>query len=84
MSRCHAQEIDPRAVQAVCRAAAEGRESGRRQALQEAAAVAARRARRARSVLLLSVTTALLIGFSAGLLMGAGAHRAKEHSGGVE
>lgn len=70
-ARCHAQEIDLRAFRAVLRAAAEGRREGHEQALREAERVHASRARRARIVLAFSVLTALFVGLSVGVLVGA-------------
>jgi hypothetical protein len=72
----HAREIDLGAVQAVCRASAEGRRTGRQETLREAAVLVRRGARRARWILFLSVATALLVGFTAGLLLGATSPRA--------
>jgi hypothetical protein len=73
--RCHAQEIDLRAVRAVTRAAEQGREEGRRATLAESALLAERHARRARVVLSLAVATALFLGFGAGVVVGARAPR---------
>lgn len=78
MRRIHAQEIDLRAVQAVCRAGREGHESGRREALREMALANEGLARRRRHMLVLAVITAFLIGFSAGLFLGATSPRARE------
>ncbi len=76
IKRLHAKEIDLGAVQAVCRASAEGRKSGRQDALREVAAADRRSARRARWVLFVSIVTALLVGFTVGLLLGATSPRA--------
>ena len=72
----HAREIDLDAVQAVLRASAQGRQEGREAARREASAAARRSARRARTILFVSVVTALLGGFTAGLLLGATSPRA--------
>lgn len=76
IQRVHAREIDLDAVQAVLHASANGRKEGRQAALREAEAEARRGAKRARWLLLASVTTALLVGFSAGLYLGATSPRA--------
>lgn len=68
--RQHAQELDLRALRAVARAAAQGREEGRREAMEDLAALRERRSRRARGVLVFSVVTALLFGLSVGLVLG--------------
>ena len=75
IQRCHAQEIDLRAVRAVTRTAEKGRDEGRRAALQETARLVESHARRARVVLSLAVATALFLGFGAGVLVGARAPR---------
>jgi hypothetical protein len=75
MQRQHAQEVDLRALRAVTRASAQGREEGRREAARELAESGERRARRARSVLIFSVVTALLLGLSVGLALGTRAPR---------
>ncbi len=77
MIRCRSQEIDLRVFQAVIRASAEGRREGRKQALTEAALASAKRRRNARLILGFSVITALLLGFTAGVLAGALAPRPK-------
>lgn len=76
MQHIHAREIDLDAVQAVLHASANGRKEGREAGLREAEAAARRSAKRARSILLASVVTALLVGFSAGLFLGATSPRA--------
>lgn len=73
--RCRSREIDLRVFQAVIRASEEGRREGREQALTEAARANAARRRKARLVLGFSVITALLLGFTAGVLAGALAPR---------
>lgn len=74
--RLHAKWIDLDAIQAVLEAAASGRKEGQEAALREAAATARGRSRRQHWILFASVLTALFLGFSAGLLLGATSPRA--------
>lgn len=76
IQRLHAREIDPDAVRAVLRASEKGRREGRDLALREAARRARVRDKRARSILWVSVVTALLAGFSVGAWLGATSPRA--------
>lgn len=78
--RLHAREIDPDAVLAVLRASENGRKEGRERALREAARLARTREKRARSILLFSVVTALFVGFSGGVWLGSRSPRAARSS----